>query len=54
MIASGGSNGEVNIWDMCENQIIENHFKKQIIPGSFSIDDYNPENPGNKIEDADS
>ena len=40
MLATGGSNGEMAIWDVSENEKTENHFKGNLIPGSYSKDDY--------------
>ena len=40
VLAAAGSNGELAIWDVCENEKIENHFKKNLTVGSYSKDDY--------------
>ena len=53
VVASGGSKGELAIWDLSESQIIEQRFKSSIIKGSYSSNDYDPENPGNAPKDDD-
>ena len=40
VLATGGSNGEMAIWDTSENEKTENHFKKNLIAGSYNKDDY--------------
>lgn len=51
VIATGGSKGELAIWDLSESQRIEGHFKSHIVQGSYKTEDYDPANPGNKKED---
>ena len=46
VLACGGSKGEVAVWDVSENNQIENHFKNFLIKGSYDENDYN-------INDAD-
>lgn len=43
VLATGGSTGQMAIWDTSENQTIENHFKSKLLPGTYSLDDYDPE-----------
>ena len=45
MLATGGSTGQMAIWDISENSQVEKHFKGKIIPGSYSLDDYDPNAP---------
>ena len=40
VLATGGSNGEMAIWDTSENEKTENHFKKNLIEGSYNKDHY--------------
>ena len=50
VVATGGSKGEMAIWDLSESQIIEKHFKGQIVEGSYQKTDYDPSNPGNDVQ----
>ena len=53
MLATGGSKGELAVWDLSESKKIEQHFKGGIIAGSFDEKDYDPANPGNdEMDDA--
>jgi hypothetical protein len=40
VLAAAGSNGELAIWDVSENEKVETHFKKNLIAGSYSKADY--------------
>lgn len=40
VLAAGGSNGELAIWDVSENEKVESHFKSNLIAGSYSKNDY--------------
>lgn len=40
VLACAGSNGELAIWDVSENEKVESHFKPNLIPGSYSKADY--------------
>lgn len=43
VIASGGSQGEIAVWDCSENIDIENHFKSFLVKGTYDENDYNPD-----------
>lgn len=43
VLATGGSMGEIAVWDVSENIDIENHFKPFLAKGSYSEKDYNPD-----------
>ena len=45
VLASGGSNGELAIWDTSENIDIENHFKGFLTKGSYDKKDYDENAP---------
>ena len=45
VLASGGSNGELAIWDTSENIEIENHFKGFLTKGSYDKKDYDENAP---------
>lgn len=45
VLASGGSNGELAIWDTSENEDIETHFKPYLIKGSYDVKDYDENAP---------
>ena len=51
VLATGGSRGELAIWDLSESERIEGHFKSHLTAGSYKTEDYDPANPGNKRED---
>jgi len=40
VLATAGSNGELAIWDVSENEKTETHFKGNLIAGSYNKDDY--------------
>lgn len=42
VLASGGSKGEIAIWDCSENLDIENHFKAGLKKGTYNPRDYDP------------
>ena len=42
VLASGGNNGELAVWDVSENLNIENHFKNYLIKGTYNAEDYDP------------
>ena len=42
VLACGGSQGEIAIWDSSENISIESHFKPFLEKGSYDSKDYNP------------
>jgi len=50
VLATGGSTGQMAIWDISENRQIENHFKGNLIPGSYSLGDYDPNAPVVEVE----
>lgn len=41
VLACGGSKGELAIWDVSENKVVEDHFKGYLISGSYNEKDYN-------------
>ena len=43
VLACGGNTGEIGVWDISESVDIENHFKPFLQPGTYSLDDYNPD-----------
>ena len=45
VIASGGSNGELAIWDTSESLEVEDHFKRFLTKGSYDQTDYDPNAP---------
>lgn len=42
VLAAGGSTGQMAIWDTSSSSKIEKHFKGFLIPGSYNIKDYDP------------
>ena len=40
VLACGGSKGEIAIWDTSESLQIEEHFKGNLIKGSYNQEDY--------------
>lgn len=40
VLACGGAKGEIAIWDTSENIQLEDHFKANLIKGSFDSKDY--------------
>ena len=49
VLATGGSKGELAIWDCSENKKIEDHFKGTLIKGSYDEADYDIDNK-NKLD----
>ena len=45
VLATAGSQGELAIWDVSENEQIENHFKPYLIKGTFDKHDYDENAP---------
>ena len=43
VLAAGGNNGEIAVWDTSEKEAIENHFKPHLPEGSYSKADYDPD-----------
>ena len=42
VLACGGNTGEIAVWDVSEDQEIEDHFKPHLIAGSYNPADYDP------------
>ena len=42
VLAAGGNNGEIAVWDTSENEAIETHFKASLPENSYSKADYDP------------
>lgn len=45
VLASGGSNGELAIWDTSESEEVEDHFKPFLTKGSYDVKDYDKNAP---------
>ena len=43
VLAAGGNNGEIAVWDTSENEAVENHFKPHLPVDSYSKADYDPD-----------
>ena len=49
VLATGGSKGEIAIWDTSENKGVEEHFKPHLIKGSYDVDDYDIDNKDHEL-----
>mmetsp|Transcript_33252 Transcript_33252/g.50997 ORF Transcript_33252/g.50997 Transcript_33252/m.50997 type:complete len:132 (+) Transcript_33252:1155-1550(+) len=50
VLATGGSKGALAVWDSSENKIVEEYFKKFLVPGTYDLADYNPDEPRPETE----
>jgi len=53
VVAAGGSQGELAIWDVSETKAIEKHFKEYLIAGSYDASDYNKDAVDDDYESMD-
>ena len=53
MLACGGSKGEIAIWDVSESKKVEEHFKPNLIKGSYDETDYDIDNKDHEEPDED-